>query len=208
MADLGPGGTIRFANRRTLAGLAGLVLGMGVLAYASVPLYQLFCQITGYGGTTQIAETVSTSVTDRIVTIRFDGTVNPSLNWNFAPVQRSFKLRVGENALAHYQARNRGTEAIVGTATFNVTPDKVGQYFNKVACFCFTEQVLQPGQMVDMPVSFFIDPEIGNDPNLDDVSTITLSYTFFEAEDQSLALARRDGADQRNDVVPAIEVTN
>ena len=147
-----------------------------------------------YGGTTRVSETVSGTAIDRQVTVRFDATVNPALDWEFRPAQQLLQLRAGENALAFYSARNRGSAPVVGTATFNVTPDKAGQYFNKVECFCFTEQVLQPGQQVDMPVSFFIDPEIDEDPNLDGVGTITLSYTFFRAEDQSLALDRADAA--------------
>jgi cytochrome c oxidase assembly protein subunit 11 len=172
-------------NARTLAVLAVLIAGMGGLTYASVPLYQLFCQVTGYGGTTQVAAQKSETVIDRVVKVQFDGTVNPALAWSFKPAQRSIRLKVGENGLAFYRARNNSDETIVGTASFNVTPDKVGLYFNKVECFCFTEQVLKPGEEVDMPVSFFIDPEIADDPNLDDVTTITLSYTFFRAEDQS-----------------------
>ena len=176
-------------NRRTLGGLAVLIVAMGMLTYASVPLYQLFCQVTGYGGTTQVADSASGTMTERRITVRFDASVNPALDWTFLPAQRSLELNVGENALAFYQAENRSDETIVGTATFNVTPDKAGQYFNKVDCFCFTEQVLLPGQQADLPVSFFIDPMIEDDPNLQDVSTITLSYTFFRAEDQSAALA-------------------
>jgi cytochrome c oxidase assembly protein subunit 11 len=174
-------------NIRTLAFLGAFVAGMGGLAYASVPLYEIFCRVTGYGGTTQVAAVESNEVVDRTLTIRFDSNVNPALGWAFDPVLKSMDLKVGENALAFYQAENESDEAIVGTATFNVTPDKAGLYFNKVECFCFTEQVLKPGQRVDMPVSFFIDPTIVEDPNLDDVTTITLSYTFFRAEDQSAA---------------------
>jgi cytochrome c oxidase assembly protein subunit 11 len=174
-------------NIRTLAFLGAFVAGMGGLAYASVPLYEIFCRVTGYGGTTQVVAVESNEVVDRTLTIRFDSNVNPALGWAFDPVLKSMDLKVGENALAFYQAENESDEAIVGTATFNVTPDKAGLYFNKVECFCFTEQVLKPGQRVDMPVSFFIDPTIVEDPNLDDVTTITLSYTFFRAEDQSAA---------------------
>ena len=174
-------------NIRTLAFLGAFVAGMGGLAYASVPLYEIFCRVTGYGGTTQVAAVESNEVVDRTLTIRFDSNVNSALGWAFDPVLKSMDLKVGENALAFYQAENESDEAIVGTATFDVTPDKAGLYFNKVECFCFTEQVLKPGQRVDMPVSFFIDPTIVEDPNLDDVTTITLSYTFFRAEDQSAA---------------------
>ena len=174
-------------NLRTLAVLGVVIAGMGGLAYASVPLYQIFCQVTGYGGTTQVADAESVTEIDRTMKVRFDATVNPALGWEFAPVQRSVKIKVGENSLAFYQAENLTDEPIVGTATFNVTPDKAGRYFNKVDCFCFTEQVLKPGQKVDMPVSFYIDPSIAEDPNLEDVTTITLSYTFFRADDQSAA---------------------
>jgi cytochrome c oxidase assembly protein subunit 11 len=175
----------RNRNTRTIAVLALLIVAMGSLTYASVPLYQLFCQVTGYGGTTQVAAQKSETVINRVLKVQFDGTVNPALAWSFKPAQRSVRLKVGENGLAFYRARNNSDETIVGTASFNVTPDKAGLYFNKVECFCFTEQVLKSGEEVDMPVSFFIDPEIVDDPNLDDVTTITLSYTFFRAEDQS-----------------------
>jgi len=174
-------------NIRTLAFLGAFVAGMGGLAYASVPLYEIFCRVTGYGGTTQVAAAESNQVIERTLKIRFDSNVNPALGWAFDPVLKSMDLKVGENALAFYQAENETDDVIVGTATFNVTPDKAGLYFNKVECFCFTEQVLKPGQRVDMPVSFFIDPSIVEDPNLDDVTTITLSYTFFRAEDQLAA---------------------
>ena len=172
-------------NIRTLVVLGVFVAGMGGLAYASVPLYEIFCRVTGYGGTTQVAAIESDQVIDRVMKIRFDSNVNPALGWAFDPVVKSMELKVGENALAFYQAENQSDETIVGTATFNVTPDKAGLFFNKVDCFCFTEQVLKPGQKVDMPVTFFIDPSIVEDPNLDDVTTITLSYTFFRSQDQS-----------------------
>lgn len=172
-------------NLRTLVVLGVFVAGMGGLAYASVPLYEIFCRVTGYGGTTQVAAIESDQVIDRVMKIRFDSNVNPALDWAFDPVLKSMELKVGENALAFYQAENQSDETIVGTATFNVTPDKAGLFFNKVDCFCFTEQVLKPGQKVDMPVTFFIDPSIVEDPNLDDVTTITLSYTFFRSQDQS-----------------------
>ena len=174
-------------NIRTLVVLGVFVAGMGGLAYASVPLYEIFCRVTGYGGTTQVAAIESDQVIDRVMKIRFDSNVNPALGWAFDPVLKSMELKVGENALAFYQAENQSDETIVGTATFNVTPDKAGLFFNKVDCFCFTEQVLKPGQKVDMPVTFFIDPSIVEDPNLDDVTTITLSYTFFRSQDQSAA---------------------
>ena len=172
-------------KQKTLLLVASVVFFMGALSYASVPLYKLFCQVTGYGGTTQVAQNLSDKVIDRSVTIRFDANVNPALDWKFVPAQKSIELSVGENALAFYRAENTGSAPVVGTATFNVTPDKAGIYFNKVECFCFQEQLLAPNQVIDMPVSFFIDPEMMNDPNLDDVTTITLSYTFFRSRAQS-----------------------
>ena len=159
------------------------VLGMVGLSFASVPLYDLFCRVTGYGGTTQQAAEASEIVLDRDVTVRFDASVNSELVWDFKPVQVKTDMKVGQTAIAFYRARNTGDEPVKGTATFNVTPLKAGQYFVKVDCFCFTEQLLNPGQEVDMPVQFYVDPAIADDPNLDDVKTITLSYTFFRMEE-------------------------
>ncbi len=174
-------------KHRTLGFLLVLITGMGVLSYASVPLYKLFCQVTGYGGTTQKAVTAPSQTLERKLKIRFDANTKPTLDWDFQPVQTSMNILVGQNALAFYKAKNTGKNPIVGTATFNVTPEKAGLYFNKIDCFCFTEQLLNSKEEIEMPVSFFIDPDIVNDPNLDDVTTITLSYTFFPAQDQSLA---------------------
>ena len=171
---------------RTLGFLLVLIMGMGILSYASVPLYKLFCQVTGYGGTTQQVTSPSSQILERKIKIRFDANTKPTLDWNFQPVQTSMDISVGQNALAFYQAENTGKDPVVGTATFNVTPEKAGVYFNKIDCFCFVEQLLAPQEAVEMPVSFFIDPDIVNDPNLGDVTTITLSYTFFPSEDQSL----------------------
>jgi cytochrome c oxidase assembly protein subunit 11 len=170
------------ANRRLGMALVGVVAGMIGAAYASVPLYQLFCQVTGYGGTTQVAEVAPAEVGERVFTIRFNADVDPQLAWAFQPVQREMKVRVGESGLALFNARSLSARATTGTATFNVTPLKAGQYFNKVQCFCFTEQRLAPGASIDMPVSFFVDPAIDEDPNLQEVKTITLSYTFFPDE--------------------------
>ncbi|MEW5705166.1 MAG: cytochrome c oxidase assembly protein [Pseudomonadota bacterium] len=168
-------------NRVVLASLAFLVVGMVGLSYASVPLYRLFCQVTGFGGTTQQAATAPGAAGGRVITVRFNSDVDPGLPWAFQPMQHAVRVRVGEDKLAFYQATNRSNEAIVGTAVYNVTPMKAGLYFNKVQCFCFNEQRLNPGESADMAVSFFIDPDILQDPNLDDIETITLSYTFFRA---------------------------
>jgi cytochrome c oxidase assembly protein subunit 11 len=161
--------------------LAGLVAGMVGLAFASVPLYRLFCQVTGYGGTTQVAEEAPGAVGERVITVRFNADVDPDLPWRFQPVARAVEVRVGEQGLAFYRAFNESDRPVSGTAVFNVTPQKAGAYFNKVACFCFDEQRLEPGQTVDMGVSFFIDPAILDDRNLDEVKTVTLSYTFFRS---------------------------
>ncbi len=173
----------RSSRNRAVAMLAvGVVAGMVGLAYASVPLYRLFCQVTGYGGTTQRAEAAGEVIADRKITVRFNADVNSRLPWRFAPEQREMTLAIGETGLAFYRATNRSAETVTGNATFNVTPFKAGPYFNKIQCFCFTEQTLEPGQSVDMPVTFFVDPAILEDPDLADVHTITLSYTFFRAQ--------------------------
>ncbi|WP_279481543.1 cytochrome c oxidase assembly protein [Aureimonas sp. SK2] len=165
---------------RTIALSCGLfVCGMVGAAYASVPLYELFCQVTGYGGTTQRAETASTNVVDRPVTVRFDANASPQVPWTFQPVERQITLKLGETRETAYRVRNRSDRAVTAQATFNVTPLTAGIYFNKVQCFCFSEQTLQPGEEVDMPVVFFVDPAIKDDPDLKEVPTITLSYTFF-----------------------------
>ena len=176
-------------NRQIALGLGAMAVGMLGLAFASEPLYRLFCQVTGYGGTTQVADQVQgTSInTDRIVTIRFDSNVNHKLPWRFTPLQKQMKVRVGESALAMYEATNTSNQTLVGTATFNVTPYTAATHFNKIECFCFTEQLLRPGEKIQMPVAFFIDPEIIEDRDADDLSTITLSYTFFLDQDQSAA---------------------
>ena len=168
-------------NQRTLIVCVGVVCLMIGLSFASVPLYQLFCAVTGYGGTTQVAEKKSDTVTGRDMRVRFDATTMPGLPWNFQPVQREVRLKVGENAMAYYRAKNMSDETITGVATFNVTPQKVGQYFQKIDCFCFMEQTLKSGESADMPVAFFVDPSISDDPNMNDVKTITLSYSFFSA---------------------------
>ncbi|VAW16785.1 Cytochrome oxidase biogenesis protein Cox11-CtaG, copper delivery to Cox1 [hydrothermal vent metagenome] len=156
----------------------GIVAGMVGLAYAAVPLYRLFCQITGYGGTTQTAEAASDVILERMINVRFDANTN-GLKWDFKPEEIEVSLKVGENKLAYYSATNISPVTTTGTSTFNVTPLEAGAYFNKIECFCFTEQVLAAGETIRMPVSFFIDPAIADDPELNNIKTITLSYTFF-----------------------------
>lgn len=170
-------------NARTAIVLTGVVAGMVGLSFAAVPLYSLFCRVTGYAGTTQVADDVPAAAAERIIKVRFNADVDPHLDWQFVPAQREITLRVGESAVAHYRARNLADRPITGTATFNVTPLKAGPYFSKVQCFCFDEQRLAPDQVADMPVQFFVDPAIMDDRNLDDVKTITLSYTFFRHPD-------------------------
>lgn len=159
------------------------VFGMVGLAYASVPLYKLFCQVTGYGGTTQVADAAPTQVSERQITVEFDASISKDLSWRFKPSQRRLTLAVGAQELAYYRADSFAAKDTTGTATFNVTPAKAGQYFNKIECFCFNEQTLKPNEGVDMPVTFFIDPAIEEDPNMKEVKTITLSYTFFNVEE-------------------------
>jgi cytochrome c oxidase assembly protein subunit 11 len=169
-------------NRKVAVLSAGIVVVMIGLAYASVPLYRLFCQVTGFAGTTQRAESAPDKAIDRMMTIRFDSNVAGSLPWVFEPAQRSMDVKVGVENFAYYRATNTSSHELTGTAVFNVTPDIAGAYFNKIQCFCFTEQTLKPGQTVDMPVSFFVDPAIAEDHGFDNVSTITLSYTFYPVD--------------------------
>jgi cytochrome c oxidase assembly protein subunit 11 len=175
-------------NRRTAFWAAGLVVGMVALSYASVPLYRIFCQVTGFGGTTQRSAAAPGTVSDRTVIVRFNADTAQGMPWSFQPVQRQVTVRLGEETLAFYRAHNPTSRPITGVATFNVTPDKAGAYFDKVACFCFNEQRLEPGQTVDMPVSFFVDPSIEADRNANDIVEITLSYTFFEKPAQQAGL--------------------
>jgi len=196
MTAAAPFGTAaRRRNVRTGVVLTGIVAGMVGLSFASVPLYRLFCQVTGYGGTTQIAAAAPGAVSERVIKVRFNADTAPDLPWSFKPVQREITLKVGESGLAYYRARNLATEAVTGTSTFNVTPLKAGRYFSKVQCFCFNEQRLEAGQELDMAVSFFVDPEILTDRNLDEVKTITLSYTFFRAPGDAEIGAEQANAD-------------
>lgn len=173
--------SLRAAERNIrVAFLCGLVvLAMVAMSYASVPLYRIFCQVTGYDGTTQRASAAPATVLAREMTIEFDANTGPGLPWTFAPVQRRLTVRLGEEAMAHYRAVNNAPRRVTGTAVFNVTPALAGRYFTKIQCFCFTEQTLEPGQTVDMPVVFFVDPKIAEDKDLASLATITLSYTFY-----------------------------
>lgn len=173
-------------NARTATVLFSVVAGMVGLAYASVPLYQWLCQVTGLAGTPSTENVqASTTISDETITVRFDSNVSPMLPWKFKPLQREMTVRLGEEKLAFYQATNTSDKPIVGTSTFNVTPFKTGPFFVKMECFCFTEQVLQPGETIEMPVSFYVDPEIYEEANTKEVRAITLSYTFYEAKNQA-----------------------
>ncbi|WP_306261744.1 cytochrome c oxidase assembly protein [Pararhizobium sp. IMCC21322] len=169
-------------QRLTAAACVVFLSAMIGMSYAAVPLYELFCKVTGYGGTTQVAEAESDRVIDRQITIRFDANIAAGLPWKFKPTERQMVLQVGETGHAAYGFSNLAETRTIGTSTFNVTPQSAGAYFNKLECFCFTEQVLAAGESVEMPVVFFIDPAIADDPELDSVRTITLSYTFFPVE--------------------------
>ena len=164
--------------------LAGVVFGMIGMSYAAVPLYQIFCQVTGFGGTTQVAEQAPSEALERTVKVRFNADTNYDMPWDFAPETREVEVRLGQEELVFYKARNATSHTVTGVASYNVTPAKTGIYFSKVQCFCFNEQTLAPGEEVDMGVYFFVDPALADDPGMDDVTTITLSYTFFMAEDQ------------------------
>lgn len=173
-------------NGVMLGGLLGVALGMVALSFAAVPLYRVFCQVTGYGGTTQRATRAADQILDRTMEIRFNTDVNAELSWAFRPERRSVRIKIGETSLATFHAQNLSGETITGTAVYNVTPDKVGKYFVKIQCFCFTQQVLRPHESAALPVAFYVDPAIAKDRNLDDVSVITLSYTFYKSQSQAL----------------------
>ncbi|TMJ27727.1 MAG: cytochrome c oxidase assembly protein [Alphaproteobacteria bacterium] len=169
-------------NARTAWKLVLVVGGMLGMAYAAVPLYEAFCKATGFGGTPLVAQEGERPVIGRTVEVRFDSNVDPNLAWRFEPVEREVKVHLGEEKLVFFRATNVSQRPIVGTATYNVTPERTAGWFNKIQCFCFTEQLLAPGQSVDMPVVFFVDAEMAKDRRYDDIRTITLSYTFYEAK--------------------------
>jgi cytochrome c oxidase assembly protein subunit 11 len=177
---------LRRKNARTGLTVLAVVVGMVGVSFAAVPLYDLFCRVTGFGGTTQTAEALPGVVLDRTVTINFNADTDRGMPWNFEPEQRRIDVKLGQKGLTAYHAHNNATTPVTGTAVYNVTPLKAGKYFHKIQCFCFGEQTLKPGEDVAMPVMFFVDPKMNDDPNMDDVKTITLSYTFYKAESQAL----------------------
>ncbi|MDP3549460.1 MAG: cytochrome c oxidase assembly protein [Novosphingobium sp.] len=181
-------------NRKVGMLAAGGALAMLGLGYASVPLYQLFCQVTGYGGTTQRADAAAAAgvkVAGKSVTIRFDANVARDMPWQFKPMQVKQDVRVGQRQMARYEARNLSDQTVTGTAIFNVSPEQAGKYFNKIQCFCFTEQTLQPGQQIPMPVIYYVDPAILDDPSAKNIEEITLSYTFNETHESVAARQRK-----------------
>ena len=178
------------ANRRVAVACVSAVAVMVGMAYAAVPLYNLFCRVTGYAGTTQVAvNSEGIRIVDREVKVRFDANIEKGFGWEFAPVQRDVALKLGETREIAYRARNLTGKPLTGTATFNVTPQSAGAYFNKIECFCFTETTVQPGEELIMPVVFFVDPDMADTEETRDIHTITLSYTFFERETEEKPLA-------------------
>lgn len=167
---------------KTLIQTVGVVVVMGALAWASVPFYDWFCRVTGFGGATSIAEAGSDVILDKTIKVRFDASKDRDMPWEFRPAQREMTIRIGETGLAFYEAYNPTDRPIAGSAAYNVTPYEAGGFFTKIDCFCFEEQVLQPGERVDMPVTFYVDPEIVNDRDGKYVKQITLSYTFYEID--------------------------
>ena len=169
-------------NKRTIVPLVGMVFLMGLLSFASVPMYDWFCRVTGYGGTPNTAEANNSKVLENTIKVRFDASLERNMPWNFEPLQYELEINVGDSGIAFYEAFNPTDRPVAGQASFNVVPFSAGQYFTKVECFCFVEQVLQPGEKVTMPVSFYIDPEIVNDREAKFVNSVTLSYTFYEID--------------------------
>jgi cytochrome c oxidase assembly protein subunit 11 len=172
-------------NLWTALSLASVMFAMLGVSFAAIPLYRVFCAVTGYGGTPQIGPTASPGATTGTITVRFNADVNPGLPWQFSPEQPAVTLKLGEQQVAFYTAQNEAASPVTGVALYNVTPDKVGKYFHKTACFCFNQQTLAPHQQMEFPVSFWVDPAIAADPGTADVRVITLSYTFFRALDDA-----------------------
>lgn len=173
-------------NARTGGLVVLVVAGMVGLSFASVPLYSLFCRVTGFGGTTQRSVDLPDKILERRILVKFNADTGPNMGWDFYPEQREVSVRLGERGLAAFHATNPDNKPTGGTALYNVTPDKAGKYFHKIQCFCFDEQVLAPKESVSMPVLFFIDPALDSDPNMADVQTVTLSYTFYPASSEAL----------------------
>ena len=170
------------SHRKTVTMLVGVAVTMGALAWASVPFYDWFCRVTGFGGVTKVAETGSDVILDRTIKIKFDASLERNMPWTFKPVEREMEIRIGETGLAFYEATNPTDRPVAGSASYNVAPFNAGAYFTKIDCFCFTEQVLQPGERVQMPLTYYVDPAIVDDRDAKFVKHITLSYTFYEID--------------------------
>lgn len=181
-------------HARTVWALLGVVTFMGALAFASAPLYDLFCRVTGFGGTTNVVDAGSDEILDRTMLIRFDASLARDMEWEFEAPDAPMEIRIGETGIAYYTATNPTDRTIAGTASYNVTPFSAGRYFSKIACFCFTEQVLAPGESVEMAVTFFVDPAIVDDPEAGGIPAITLSYTFYEQDLPEVEYAALDSA--------------
>lgn len=195
MADL------KQKNTRVFIGSLCVVLIMVGLSFAAVPLYRLFCQATGFGGTTQVSDLLPDQQSDRKINVSFNAYTHRDLFWDFKPETKRITVHVGEKGIANYTAKNVTNAVTVGTAVYNVTPLKAGKYFYKIACFCFDEQVLNPWETVDMPVMFYIHPDILDDPNMDDVHDITLSYTFFKPSTKAYDAALEEFYDRPDDAI-------
>ena len=186
-------------NARTGLIVLAVVMSMIGLAFASVPLYSLFCRVTGFGGTTQTAAALPDRIIERTVTVKFNADTGLNMPWEFKPDLREVDVRMGERGLASFTAQNKTNTPVAGTALYNVTPPKAGQYFHKIQCFCFDKQILTPGQKMSMPVMFFIDPAMDDDPNMKDVTVITLSYTFYQSETEELESAMEGFYNEKSD---------
>jgi cytochrome c oxidase assembly protein subunit 11 len=176
---------MRMNNRRFGMALAVVAVAMVGVSFAAIPLYRVFCSVTGYAGTPRIGASIAPGATRQPITVRFNANTNPNLPWDFAPVQEDIRLPLGEEQLAFYAARNLAQTPVTGVALYNVTPDTVGKYFHKTACFCFNQQTLAAGESKEFPLSFWVDPAIAKDPDTADIHTITLSYTFFRTLDDA-----------------------
>lgn len=183
------------ANARIVWRLLAVVVTMGALSWAAVPFYSWFCKVTGFAGTTQVATEGSDRVLDQTVRVRFDANVMPDLGWTFRPMQTEMTVRLGETAMAYYEAVNTSDQTVTGSATYNVAPMDAGYYFEKIECFCFTEQTLAPGERIEMPLTFFVDPDILENRDAAHIRDITLSYTFFRQDERKSARAGTGAAE-------------
>jgi cytochrome c oxidase assembly protein subunit 11 len=197
---------LRQKNAKTARMVFLIVACMVGLSFASVPLYDLFCRVTGFGGTTQVSEALPDQILERAVTIRFDANTAQNLPWEFRPEVLQTSVKLGEKGLTNYIAMNQARAPVTGTALYNVTPLKAGKYFHKIQCFCFNEQVLQPNEKINMPVMFYVDPKMADDPLMDDVTTITLSYSFFKIDTPELDQAWEAFYNSQPDDAPASAV--